>query len=206
MHVPSKHGKKENKETNLLSIFSFFLLVSLFFSVLFYSISPSLASVDGEKISIVLIDGDEIYVRSGDFHTFSQDYQLYVKGADTDGKRIWLELRRDETSLKDEVVTEGSQFVYSQNSTEILNITVSTIYAGADGVLVKFSPVYQYLDPRLPMPQTSAGSLSNSSDNTSSESQESDNKAKGFDVSLFLLVLGTAFLVTGFFAGKRQRK
>jgi len=206
MHVPSKPGKKENKETNLLSVFSFFLLVSLFFSVLFYSMSSALAADDGEKISIVLIDGDEVYVRSGAYHIFLQDYQLYVKGADTDGKRVWLELRREETSLKDEVVTEGSQFVYSHNSTEILNLTVSTIYAGADGVLVKFSPVYQYLDPKLPMPQTPDGSLSNSSDNISSESQKSENIAEGFDISLFLLGLGTMLLVTGFFAGKGKRK
>lgn len=206
MHVPSKPGKKENKETNLLSAFSFFLLVSLFFSVLFYSMSPALAADDGEKASIVLIDGDEIYVRSGAYHTFLQDYQLYVKGADTDGKRVWLELRRDGTSLKDEVVTESSLFVYSNNSTEILNLTVNTIYAGADGVLVRFSPVYQYLDPKLPMPQTPEGSFSNSSNNVSSESQELENVAEGSNMSLLLLGLGTMLLITGFFAGKGKRK
>ena len=49
--------------------------------------SPALATGSGEKLSIVLINGDKIYVRSGSYHTFLQDYQLYVKGTDTEGKR-----------------------------------------------------------------------------------------------------------------------
>lgn len=205
MRAPSKPGRKRDKETNIPPIFSFFLIVSLFFSVLFYTISPALATDEGKKLSIVLIDGDEIYVRSGYSHTFSQDYQLYVKGADNDGKRIWLELRREGTPLKDDIVTEGSRFVYSRNSSEILNLTVSTIYAGADGVLVKFSPVYQYLDPKLPMPQTTDGILPNYSDDTSLESQGSETQAGGFNVSLFFLGLGAMLLFTGFFAGKGKR-
>lgn len=81
------------------------------------------------------------------------------------GKKYGFELRKEEVPLKDGVVIEGSQFVYARNSTEILNLTVSTIYAGADGVLVRFSPVYQYLDPKVPMSQTPNGFLPNYSDN-----------------------------------------
>jgi hypothetical protein len=207
MRVQSKSGKKENKEANSFSKFSFFLLVFLFLSVIFSSVQPSLAASNGEKLSIVLINGDEIYVRSGNYYTFLQEYQLYVKGADTGGKRIWLELRREEAPLQDAIATEGSQFVYSQNSTEIFNLTVDTIYAGADGVLVKFSPVYQYLDPRLPMPQKpNNGPLNNSSGGNSSESLEAEGQAEGFDTPLFLLSLGAMLLVTGLFAGKRKRK
>jgi hypothetical protein len=205
MRAQNKPERKNNKETNFPPIFSFFLIALLISSVLFYSISPALATDGAEKLSIILIDGGEIYVRSGYYHNFSQDYQLYVKGADNDGKRIWLELSREGVSLKDDVVTEGSQFVYSRNSTEILNLTVSTIYAGADGVLVKFSPVYQHLDPKLPMPQTPNVSP-NSSDNGLSESEGSETQAGGFNVSLFLLGLGAMLLVTGFFAGKRKRR
>jgi hypothetical protein len=213
MRVPSEPERKEDRKANLLPLFSFFLIVSLFFSFLIYSISPSLATDgvkrlsitsptlaidDGKKLSIVLIDGEEIYVRSGNYHTFSQAYQLYVKGTDTDGKRVWLELRREGAPLKDAIVTEGSQFVYAHDSTEILNLTLSTIYTGADGVLVRFSPVYQYLDPKLPMPLTLKGTLPNSSNNTSS-------KSDGFDMPLFILGLGAVLVVTGFFAGKGQR-
>ena len=206
MHVQDKHGRKEDKETNLIPVFSFFLLISLFFSVVFYSMSPALAADNKEKLSIVLINGEEIYVRSGNSNTFLQDYQLYVKGTDTEGKRVWIELSRKGVPLQDAIVTEGSQFVYLQNSTEVLNLTVNTVYAGADGVLVRFSPVYQYLDPGLPMPETPIQSITNSSNNSSSDSPGLETQAEGFDMPFFLLVLGTVLLVTGFFAGKGKKK
>jgi len=206
MRVPGKQGIKENKETNLVSVFSFFLLISLCSSVFFYFMSPALAAADKERLSIVLVDGDEIYIRSGYSHVFLQDYQLYIKGTDTEGKRIWIELSRKGVPLQDSIVTEGSQFVYSQNSTEILNLTVNTIYEGADGVLVRFSPVYQYLDPKLPMPQAPPESLANASDNTSSAHSELETQADGFDMPLFFLGLGTVLLATSFFAGKGKKK
>ncbi len=206
MHVQDKSGKKENTKANFFSAFSFFLLVALFSSVLFYSMSFALAADSEEELQIILINGDDIYIRSGQCHTFLQDYQLYVKGADIDGKRIWLELRREGISLQDGIATEGSQFVYTQNSTEVFNLTVSTIYEGADGVLVKFSPVYQYLNPKLPMPQTQNGSSNNYSENTSSEFPELENQAEGFSMPIFLLSLGAVLLVTSLFAGKMKRK
>ena len=206
MRVPDKHGKKENKEINFISVLSFFLLISLCSSIAFYSISPALAADSKGKLTIVLVDGEEIYIRSGNSHTFLQDYQLYVKGTDTEGKRVWIELSRKGVPLQDAIVIEGSQFVYSQNSTEILNLTVNTIYEGADGVLVRFSPVYQYLDSRLPMPQTPVESLANASDNASSGRPELETQAKGFDMPLFLFGLGTVLLVTGFFAGKEKKR
>jgi hypothetical protein len=205
MHVPDKQGRKEVKKTNFVSIFSFFLLISLCYSVIFHSMSPALAD-DKESLPIILVDGEEIFIRSGSSHTFLQDYQLYIKGTDTEGKRIWIELSRKGVSLKDAIVTEGSQFVYSQNSTEILNLTVSMIYEGSDCVLVKFSPVYQYLDSRLPMPQTPAESIANASYNTSSINPELETQAEGFDTHLIFLGLGTVFLATGFFAGKGKKK
>lgn len=218
MRVPDEKRRKEIKGINLVSIFSFFLLISLCFSV-FYSITPVLAAADNEikfsiipadkpSLSIIAINGEEIYIRSGYSHDFLQDYQLYVKGADTEGKRVWIELSRNGVPLQDDIVTEGSQFVYSHNSTEILNLTVDTIYEGADGVLVKFSPVYQYIDPRLPVPQTPTESIDNSLNNNTSSSAdpELESQAEGFDMPLFLLGMGAMILVTGFFAGKVKRK
>lgn len=216
MLVPDKQKRKKIKETGLVSVFFFFLLISLCFSA-FYSVSPALAADDKERLSvipaakdslsIIAINGEEIYIRSGYSHNFLQDYQLYIKGTDTEGKRVWIELRRNGVSLQDGIVTEGSQFVYSHNSTEILNLTVDTIYEGADGVLVKFSPVYQYLDPKLPIPQTPTESFDNASNNTSSPTDpELETQAEGFDMPLFLLGLGAVLLVTGFFAGKGKKK
>jgi hypothetical protein len=206
MRAPNEPERKKYKEKNLSPAFSFFLIASLVLSVLFYSMSPVLATDSEKRLSIVLIDGDEVYVRSGSYHNFSQDYRLYVKSADSDGKRVWLELRREGISLKDDIATEGSQFVYSRDSTETLNLTVSTIYAGADGgVLVRFSPVYQFLDPKLPMPQTSNGSLPNSSYNEPSKAHGLETQKGGFNVLLFLLGLGAVLLVIGFFAGKGKK-
>lgn len=206
MRVPDKYGRKENKKINFAPVFSFLLLFSLCSSIVFYSVSPALAAESKERLTIVLIDGEEVYIRSGSSHTFLQDYQLYIKGTDTEGKRIWVELSRKGVLLQDAIVTEGSHFVYSQNSTEILNLTVNTIYEGADGVLVRFSPVYQYLDTRLPMPQNPAESHANNSDNTSSDYPEIETQAEGFDMPLFLLGLGTVLLATGFFAGKGKKR
>lgn len=206
MRAQNKIKIKTDKEINFLSGFSFVLIALLALSVLFHSMSPVLAVDNVKRLQVVLVDGDEVYVRSGYYHNFSQDYQLYVKGADGDGKRVWLELRRGGVSLKDGIATEGSQFVYSHDSTEVLNLTVKTIYPGVDGVLVRFSPVYQYLDPKLPMPQTSNISLPNSSGNETPVTHGPQTQAIGFNTPLFLIVLGTAFLVTGFFARKGNKR
>ena len=208
MRAPSKPEVKKNLETNIPPVFSFFLIASLVLSVLFYPILPVSASESEEKPSIIIIDGDEIYVQSGSYHNFSQDYQLYVRGAgaDSDGKRVWLELRRQGVPVKDDIATEGSQFVYSHDSNEIFNLTVRTIYIGTNEVLVRFSPVYQYRDPELPVSQTSIDSLLNSSVNETSETRSLKTQAEGFNMPLFLLCLGTAILVLGFFAGKERKR
>ncbi|HEY3363085.1 MAG TPA: S-layer protein domain-containing protein [Methanosarcina sp.] len=205
MRVPDKQRIKENTETRFVSLFSVFILIFLCSSVLFYFTPPVSAADNKEKLSVILLDRAEIYIRSGYSHTFSQDYKLYIKGTDTENKRIWIELSRNGVTLQDSIVNEGSQFVYSRNSTEILNLTVNTIYEGADGVLVKFSPVYQYLDPKLPIPQTQVESLANVSDNTSLPHSELETQADGFDMPLFFLGLGTTLLATSFFAGKGKK-
>ena len=206
MRVPNKYGRKCRAETTLLPALFLSLLVFFFFLVLFCAVLPASAGADEGKLSLILIDGDEIYVRSGNYYTFLQDYQIYVKGADTEGSKVWIELRRKDVFLEDAIVRENGTFVYSNNSSEILNLTVDTIYAGADGVLVRFSPVYQYLDPKLPMPQKPDTSPANNSDNNSSTPTVLENQAKGFDLPLFLLSIGAVFLGTGFFAGMYKKK
>jgi hypothetical protein len=83
---------------------------------------------------------------------------------------------------------------------------VETIYGGADGVLVKFSPVYQYLDPKLPMPESETPSPENSTDNNSSVPPVLENQAEGFDMPVLLLSIGAVFLMTGVFAGIYKKK
>ncbi len=187
-------------------LFSSFTIFIFFSIVIYCAVSPA-AGTDNEKLSIILIDGDEIYVRSGSYYDFLQDYQVYVKGSSTEGSRVWIELRRDGVFLEDAIVGEGDTFVYSNSSTEILNLTVETIYGGANGVLVKFSPVYQYLDPKLPMPQTpQTPPASNITDNNSHISSDFGKQAEGFDMPIFLLSIGAVFLMTGVFAGVYKKK
>jgi hypothetical protein len=215
MRVPSKHKKKEDKEINFASLFSFLLFISLFTLIIFNSTVPALAANNNEKPSVVLIDGGEVYVQwvgdsntSGNSHTFLQDYQIRIKGVDPEGKRIWIELSRGGISLKDAIVTKNSQFIYSQNSTEILNLTVDNIYAGSekDGVLVRFSPVYQYLDPGLPKPEIPDKPLDNSSGNNSSGIPNPTVKAEGFNMPLFFLSLGAILFFMGLIARKLWKK
>ncbi|MHC1755619.1 MAG: S-layer protein domain-containing protein [Methanosarcina sp.] len=206
MCAPNKHGKTGREGMSFLPALFFSATVFFFFSIIISCAVFPVAGADDEKLSIILIDGDEVYVRSGNYYTFLQDYQIYVKGANSEGNRVWIELRRDDIFLEDAIVGEGDTFAYSNNSTEILNLTVDTIYGGANGVLVKFSPVYQYLNPKLPMPQTPATSPASSSDNNSSIPTVFENQAEGFDLPLFLLGLGSVLLVTGFFAGRYRKK
>lgn len=189
----------------LPEFFSSMMIFFLFSIIVLCTVLPA-AAEDGERLSIILIDGDEIYVRSGNYYTLLQDYQIHVKGANSEGNRVWIELCRDDVFLEDAIVGEGDTFVYSNNSTEILNLTVETIYGGANGVLVKFSPVYQYLDPKLPMPQTQVTSPENSSDNNSSLPPVLENQAEGFDTPILLLSIGAVFLLTGVFAGIYKKK
>lgn len=188
------------------AIFSFLTIFFLFSILVSCIVLPAAAEDNDERLPIILIDGDEIYVRSGNYYPLLQDYQIHVKGANSEGNRVWIELCRDDAFLADAILGEGDTFVYSNNSTEILNLTVETIYGGADGVLVKFSPVYQHLNPKLPMPQTSVTSPENSSENNSSIPSAFENKAEGFDVPVFLLSIGSVFLMTGIFAGIYKKK
>lgn len=202
MRAPNKYGNgiSSRKGTKLLPALFFSITVFFFFSFIICAAFPVQVGANEGKLSIVLINGEEVYVRSGNYCSFLQGYQVYVKGADTEGSRVWIELRRDGVFLEDAIVREGSNFVYSNNSTEILNLKVDTIYSGADGVLVKFSPVYQYLNPRLPMPQQPELPPVSNPNNNSSIPSNFGNQAEGFDMPTLLLSIGAVLLVTGVFA------
>ena len=218
MRVPDKYGGKSRKGVSSFHVIFSSVLIFFLLSIIVSCVILPVAAEDNGRLSIILIDGDEIYVRSGNYYTLLQDYQIHVKGANSESNRVWIELRRDDVFLEDAIVGKGDTFVYPNNSTdsnnstnsnnsaEILNLTVETIYGGANGVLVKFSPVYQYLDPKLPAPQTSETSLDNLSDNNSSTPPLSENQAEGFDMPVLLLSIGAVFLITGVFAGIYKKK
>lgn len=204
---PGKYPGGDKGGIRFFPCFLFSLLFLIFFLVhSCYAASPAVAAVTEEdRLSIILIDGEDLYVRSGDSHTFYQGYRLYVKGADADASRVWLELSREGVSLEDTIATEGTTLVYSRNSTVFLNLTVDTIYEGTDGVLVRFSPVYQYLDPKYPKPQTPTQPLPESSENNSSLPNGPEYQAKGFDAPVFFLSLGSLLFFMGIFSGQLRK-
>ncbi|MCL7411442.1 MAG: S-layer protein domain-containing protein [Methanosarcinaceae archaeon] len=170
------------------------VLVLILVSLICLSISAS-ASEDNE----VLVNGSGMYLTTGERWLFYQGYELVFKGLSSSqgGDKVWMELLLNSESVDDKIIREGEYFVYSRNSNEIFNITVDTIYAGSDGGLVTFKPVWQYLDPTLPEPDITQnpglveklnGSLSNSN---SSTGDKIENTA-GFDAVLFFLCMSAA--------------
>ena len=99
------------------------------------------------------MDGTGIFLTTGESWTFEQGYTLSVKSVNQGTNEAWLELSLNENILREGIFREKDTLVYSREA-EILNITVDTIYSSPTGELVTFMPVYQYLDPQLPAPET----------------------------------------------------
>lgn len=135
---------------------------SVFF--IFFLLSTITTAVNAEPLHInsalgmdmgtdtVLINGTGIFLTTGDSWDFYQGYSLSVKSVNQDKKQVWVKLLHDGELLQDDILSEGDIFVYSKSS-EILSITVDTIYVSPGGELITFKPVYQYLDDDYPEPE-----------------------------------------------------
>ena len=143
---------------------------------------------DNDDIPVILINGTKIYLRSDESYSFYQGYSLQIKGINLENDRLWLELSLNGKSVKDDVVHEGDHFIYSRDSTVILNITVDKIYSNPDGELVTFKPVYQYLDPQLETPKLN---------NTNDSSNNNNNSTSGNNTQINNINFNTAFTVIG---------
>jgi hypothetical protein len=132
----------------------------------------------------VLMNGTGIYLTTGESWTFDQGYALTVKSVNQGTNEAWLELSLNRSVLMEGIFREKDTLVYSRG-TEILNITLDTIYSSPSGELVTFTPVYQYLDPQLPAPETHEGGQNGQQDEES-QMQQGDEGAlsiPGFEVS-----------------------
>ncbi|MBW6471255.1 MAG: hypothetical protein K0A90_08555 [Methanosarcinaceae archaeon] len=170
------------------------VLVLILVSLICLSISAS-ASEDNE----VLVNGSGMYLTTGDSWLFYQGYELVFKGLSLSqgGDKVWMELLLNSESVDDKIIREGEYFVYARNSNEIFNITVDTIYAGSDGGLVTFKPVWQYLDPTLPEPDITQNpglvdKLNGSLNNSNSSTGDKIENTAGFDAVLFFLCMSAA--------------
>lgn len=116
------------------------LLLSLFFLA-------SICSGTGD----ILLNGTGIYLASGDSYGLYQGYVLSVKSVSSDGS-VWLQLTENDKIVKSEIVA-GDYFIYNKSKRTILSIKVDNIYYGSsEQTLVSLFPVYQYVDPGLPVP------------------------------------------------------
>ena len=161
------------------------VLLLLFSGVAVVSSQPE---DDNDDIPVILVNGTKIYLRSDESYSFYQGYSLQIKGINLENDRLWLELSLNGKSVKNDVVHEGSHFVYSRDSTVILNVTVDKVYSNPNGELVTFNPVYQYLDPQLETPKlNNTNNSTNSNNNSTSQNNTEDNS----------IDLNTPFVVAG---------
>ncbi|MCX9015183.1 MAG: S-layer protein domain-containing protein [Candidatus Methanoperedens sp.] len=132
------------------------LVLSLFFII------PAVSGAD--ETGKVLLDGTTVHITSGDSYLLYQMYLLSVKSVSPDGS-IWLQLTLNDENVKSAIVGAGDFFIYNKTNKTILSARVDNVYAGAsEQSLVSLSPVYQYLDPDLPLPvQTEIGQGRNGS-------------------------------------------
>jgi len=164
----------------------------------------SLLPVASGAQNTVLMDGAGIFLTTGESWTFEQGYTLTVKSVNQGTNEAWLELSLNENILREGIFREKDTLVYSRE-TEILNITVDTIYSSPTGELVTFMPVYQYLDPQLPAPETQDNGQDGQSGEHGPQTPVEDDdifSAPGFGIVWAL----TAIVLAGFAGYCSRRK
>lgn len=119
-------------------------ILFLFFLFFFFAFT-------GSGTGDILLNGTSIYLATGGSYGLYQGYVLTVKSVSGDGS-VWLQLTENDKIVKSEIVA-GDYFIYNKSNRTILSIKVDNIYYGAsEQTLVSLFPVYQYVDPDLPLP------------------------------------------------------
>lgn len=138
----------------------------------------------------VLMDGESIFLTTGEAWAFDQGYVLTVKSVNQGTNEVWLELSLEGRILREGIFRERDTLVYSHD-TEILNITLDTVYSSPSGELVTFTPVYQYLDPQLPAPEVRDGQEEQDGSNGSQTNGSNDEilPVPGFAIFQALAVI-----------------
>lgn len=151
----------------------------------------------------VLINGTGIFLTTGDSWDFYQNYSLHVMSVNQDNKQVWVKLYHDGDLLKDGILGEGEVIVFSKN-TEILNITVDTIYISPGGELITFKPVYQYLDDEYPEPEIEETAGNSSQENEDAVSGDnSPSQTEGFTIFQVLSCFTAVILCRSFIRKSR---
>lgn len=117
------------------------------------AVSLFFLAFSGSGSSDILLNGTHYYLSSGDSYGLYQGYVLTLKSVGNEGS-VWLELRKNDTIVKSDIVHQKEFFTYNKTNRIILSIKVDTIYSGSkDQKLVSLFPIYQYADPDLPLPR-----------------------------------------------------
>ncbi|WP_406657940.1 hypothetical protein V7O62_05110 [Methanolobus sp. ZRKC2] len=168
--------------------------------VVFLLSHPAIVTCAENKM---LLNGTGIFLATGEAWTFDQGYQLEVKSVNPADNRAWVQLSLNEDILHEGIMGESETLIYSHNS-EILNITLDTIYSSPAGELVTFKPVYQYLDPELPEPESNEITENEQPEENTTDIQENENSPSipGFGVLLAL----TAIAIITYCRGQKNKK
>lgn len=143
----------------------------------------------------VLEDGSSINVRTGHTKQLQQNYSLTVKYVNLDNKRVWISLKRNGESVKDDILGENETLDYARGNYTILNITLKRIYYGSVGELVTFEPVFQYADPELPLnPGNDNGTVIPDGGKNNSTNTENPGRIPGFGITGAILCLAGIYL------------
>jgi hypothetical protein len=136
-----KHAYKLNKK-NMMGI-------KILTSVVLIFIFASSASEAGD----IILNGTGFYLSTGESYGLAQGYIITLKSASNDGS-AWIELTSSDTFVKSEIVHIKDFFTYNKTNRTILSLRLDNIYSGSnDKNLVSFFPVYQYIDPDMPVPE-----------------------------------------------------
>jgi parallel beta-helix repeat protein len=94
----------------------------------------------------LIVDGSYFY-KSGDpvgiSWALSDGYVLTMKDVDRDGDKVWLELSKDDTVLKEDILESGDLFEY-RNALESVDCVVEAVFRGTLVNVVKLKNVNQY--------------------------------------------------------------
>ncbi|MFA4955466.1 MAG: hypothetical protein WC556_00650 [Candidatus Methanoperedens sp.] len=121
-------------------------IVTLFVLIFFFASSASAADD-------IILNGTRFYLSTGESYGLGQGYIISLKSVSNDGS-AWLELTYKDTFIKSEIVHTTGFFTYNKTNKTILSLRLDNIYSGSnDKNLLYFFPVYQYIDPEMPMPE-----------------------------------------------------
>lgn len=118
----------------------------------------------GSSVDDAILNGTGFFLTSGDSYGLSQGYVIKVKSVSNEGS-VWIELESNDKLIKSEIVRLNSNFSYNKTNRTIISMKVDKIYTGyGDMKLVSFFPVYQYIDPDLPVPRIMEATEAQTSD------------------------------------------